>query len=162
MTTTRALPTTIGSIVTFTSWMDAAKTEPFLIVTTLIPGAITDGQAHHVVWTDANTQGELRDAFDPQAIIDGDFTVLFEAEANPELRPLDGVESEGNYGEVVTYVDPTDPSEEPERLTATFTPGFIDEATGELGEAAWMNSYGGYISSVEDHDPLVYVKGFRG
>jgi hypothetical protein len=156
MADTFTLPTTIGSIVTFVTWADTAKTEKFRYVTTLIAGAIDNGKASNVVWGDAFTE-EGHDVFSEETILAGDPTLLFQADENPTLAPLVGAELEANYGETVTYDD----EHEDIRLTVTYTPGIIDQESGELSEAGWVNSYGGWTTwdKLVKANPAVIVKG---
>lgn len=156
--TARKLPTTIGSIVTFTDWADRGKTIPFVYVATLLAGAFNENVAEKVVWGDSFLDGEGAGIFNKEAILAGNFTVLFEADENPNLKPLEGVDVEVNYGEVVSYLDPYNHSD---RLLAIYAPGVIDQETGEFAEACWTNSYGTYASmaTVEANEPIVYSRG---
>lgn len=157
------LPTTPGSMVTFTGWADTAKTERFLYVATLLVGSIENGTTHDLVWGDSYVDGYIAGVFTEKEILAGHPTVIFEAKANLDGLPLAGEEVENNYGEVVTYLDMDDPAESPLRLTVTYTPGNIDQESGELSEAAWVNSYGGYIAwdNLLNSSPLVYAKGSK-
>lgn len=129
----------------------------------MLVGAIDNGEKHSVVWGDAYVDGDGGGIFTEEAILAGDPTLIFEAKENAELLPLADEDAEPNYGEIVTYLDITDPSESEIRLTAIYTPGIVDQENEELSDAAWVNSYGGYVSwdALEAGSPLVYVKGAK-
>lgn len=157
--TSITLPTTIGSIVTFVSGEGADATR---LVATLLAGAIENGEAHNVVWSDSWNEGEDTDCFTTEEILAGDPQILFEAPANPTFAPIDGAEVSRNYGEVVTYDEPDSMTDEPLRLTAIFAPGFVDALTGEFEDAHWVNSYGTYASqdTIEAGNPQVISIGW--
>jgi len=147
-------PTTAGSIISYSAWADNAKTERFQSVQTLVPGHRVGGDFVDLIWADAYVGLTDLNAVSTEDILAGDPVVLFEAPASVELP---NVSPQGNYGEVVTFV------EEDRIVTATYTPGFLDSETGRVGEAFWVSSYGESFSFayIEESNPVVFVEGSK-
>lgn len=139
------LPTTAGSVVSFEDWGDVEKTEKFRYVVSLIPGHFDSatGEFGDVVWADAyGEDGGMYDV-DADRILEGNPTLVFEA---PEVNPVNAesldMADERLYGAIVVLEDSFG-----EDAVAMFTPGIITD--GEISDAEWTNSYGGYFTQAQ-------------
>jgi len=161
MTSITKLPTTPGSIVTFTDWADKNKTEKFTYVVTLIPGDVTKGKADDLVWGDAFVDGDGADTFAEERILAGEPKLVHEAGSNPHFIALVGETAEQRFGEVLTFMTAEDGWDFAERVTVVYTPGLINPTTGEMDEGHWINSYGTWFKpeDVLAGDPQVIAKG---
>jgi len=151
MTSITKLPTTPGSIVTFTDWADKNKTEKFTYVTTLLAGEITNGEVKGQVWGDAYTDPDGADTFTEERILAGNPHLVYEAVVNHDFAAFDVATPEERFGQVVVFE--TDEEEFVhfdngvehviwEKATATFAPGILDPMTGKLTEGFWVTGYG--------------------
>lgn len=137
------LPTTAGSVVSFEGWADADETEKFRYLVSLVPGHYENGEFVGAVWTDSyGEDGGVYDVAIDQ-ILEGDPEVIYEAPEPQEIPAgtLDMFE-ERLYGAIVLVEDMFG-----EKAVAMFVPGCI--ADGEITDASWVNSYGGYFTQEE-------------
>ena len=159
------LPTTPGSVVTFTVQPEDYLTdpqpfdEPQLSVATLIPGHISStGEIHDAVWAssyidDPEDKGNVYSeefilARDPQLVVE-----TFLASERPDLVEM---VNESGIATVGAVIHVNEFEGEP-NSTYVFAPGFIYD--GELGDCMFSNSYGGFHAPdvFENAPVLLYV-----
>ncbi len=162
------LPTTPGSVVTFTVQpSDYLKDpqpydEPMTSVATLIPGAIdADGEIHAAVWASAYVEGpeDEGNVYSEEYILARDPKVLVEtflASERPDLVKM--VNDQKVAVQTVGVVVHIREHESEPESTFTFAPSFVS-LDGELGDCMLVNSYGGFhSSSAFESDPVfLYV-----
>jgi hypothetical protein len=133
------LPTTPGTVVSFFSAFEVE--EGMSYVATLIPGMRTStGVMLDSVWGSGSIQGitDMASIFTTAFMEEQEVTVLHAPQRTEDEPKLSEEEFEElNYGSVVVASF----AEEPAQL-ATFTPLYLNQETGEVEEASWVNSYG--------------------
>lgn len=136
------LPTTAGSIVSFEDWADVDQTEKFRYVVTLLPGHYEKGEFHNLVWSDSYGEDGGMNDVSAETILAGEPQLIFEAPA-VNVTPVSrlSLEDERKYGTVLVLDGGWG------QELVTFTPGAIID--GEMIDASWVNSYGGYKSQHE-------------
>lgn len=153
MSNLTALPTTVGSIVTYDTWEDNEQTEKFRAVITLVGGGWNGKEIVAAEWMDSYGQDGRIDPVTEEDILAGNPEIVFEAPEAVDGGPVEDI-YEFNLGSVVYEVEEEENMwgglvgmDYGEVLSYTFTPGFIDPQDGELTDCYWISSYGASLGT---------------
>ena len=159
------LPTTPGSVVTFTVQPEDYLTdpqpsdEPLVSVATLIPGHISStGEIHDAVWASAyiSDPEDKGNVYSEEYILARNPELVVETFAAADRPDLVEMVKENGPQAIGAVVHIREFDGEPES-TFTFAPSFVYE--GELSECMFTNSYGGFhAADVFESEPVfLYV-----
>lgn len=143
------LPATPGSIISFDTWADSARTERSRMVATLLPGQWEPGNGIFLDdrWGDSHADGEYFEVFIEEGT---NHKVIFEAPAGEDSllvnHDVDDLKP-GSIVQVINY-EGADYSEEDiengdnlQYDTVCLAPGYLRE-DGTMADLYWVNAYG--------------------